>query len=68
MGLFEPTCVQYSEGRIREEKNKIDLYVWFEGQINSREYRVLGNPNTQERVCDLLKVDMTQVKMLSPAA
>jgi hypothetical protein len=68
MGLFEPTCAQFSEGRIREEKYKIDLYVWFDGRINSREYRVLGNPKTQERVCDLLKIDLARVKKLSPAA
>jgi hypothetical protein len=68
MGLFDPTCVQFSEGRIREEKYKIDLYVWFDGRINSREYRVLGNPKTQERVCDLLKIDSDQVKNFSSAA
>jgi hypothetical protein len=68
MGLFEPTCAQFLEGRIREEKYKIDLYVWFDGRINSREYRVLGNPKTQERVCDLMKFDLARVKKLPPAA
>jgi hypothetical protein len=67
-GLFEPTCVQFSDGRIREEKHNIDLYVWFDGRICSREYRVLGNPKTQERVCDLLKIDLALVKKLSTAA
>lgn len=71
MGLLEPTCAQFSEGRIREEKNQIDLYIWLRlkgGRILSREYRVLGNPSTQERVCELLKVDPAQVKKLPPAA
>jgi hypothetical protein len=68
IGLFEPTCAQFSEGLIREEKYKIDLYVWFNSRINSQEYRVLGNPKTQERVCDLLKFDLARVKKLSPAA
>lgn len=67
-GIFDSTCVQFSEGRIREEKYKIDLYVWFDGEIGSREYRFLGNPKTHERVCDLLKIDLSQVKMFSPAA
>jgi len=71
MGLFDPTCVQYSEGRIREEKNQVDLYVWLGlkgGRILSREYRVLGNPSTQVRVCELLKIDPAKVKKLTPAA
>jgi len=68
MGLLDPTCVQFSEGRIREEKYKIDLYVWSEGEIGSRAYRFLGNPKTQERVCDLLKLDLSRVKKFPPAA
>jgi hypothetical protein len=71
MGLFEPTCVQFSEGRIREEKNQVDLYVWLglkNGRIPSREYRVLGNPSTHGRVCELLKIDPAKVKKLTPAA
>lgn len=72
LGLFDRTCAQFSEGQIREEKHKIDLYVWLDilknGQIGSREYRILGNTEAQERVCELLKLDPAQVKKLSPAA
>ena len=71
MGLFEPTCVQYSAGRLRNEKSQIDLYVWLgmKGAGNpSREYRVLGNPSTQKQVCELLKIDPAQIKNLPPAA
>ena len=68
MALFEPTCVHFCGGRIREEKYKIDLYVWFDGGIDSRAYYFLGNPETQNRVCDLLKIDLSRVKMFSPAA
>ena len=70
-GLFDRTCAQFSDGRIREEKYKVDLYVWLDllnGQIRSREYRVLDNPKTQQRVCDLLNVDLAQVKQFPPAA
>jgi hypothetical protein len=71
LGLLERTCAQFSDGRIREEKFRIDLYVWIDflnGRIRSNEYRVLGNPRTQERVCDLLNLDPAQVKKLPPAA
>ncbi|MGD0097060.1 MAG: hypothetical protein ABSB60_11225 [Terracidiphilus sp.] len=67
MGPFEPTCAQFAQGRIREEKHKIDLYVWFDSRIKSREYFVLGSPKTQERVCELLKFDLARVKKLSSA-
>jgi hypothetical protein len=68
MGLLEPTCLQFSEGLIREEKHQIDLYVWFDGGFRSKEYRVLGNLQTQDRVCGLLNLDPADLKKLPPAA
>jgi hypothetical protein len=71
-GNFERTCEQFSDGRIREEKSKIDLYVWADilkdGRFRAREYRVLGNPATQTQVCDLLQIDRNQVTQIPPAA
>lgn len=71
-GYFERTCEQFSEGRIREEKKKIDLYVWLDllknGRFRSGEYRVLGNSKTQSQVCDLLEINPTEIKQIPPAA
>lgn len=72
MGMFEPTCVQFSEGRIRQEKHKIDLYVWLDllknGKLRSKAYRVCGNPKTQSQVCRLLGIDPAKVRDISSAA
>ncbi|MGO9318092.1 MAG: hypothetical protein ACLPXT_01735 [Terracidiphilus sp.] len=73
-GLYDLTCEQFSEGRIRLEKHRVDLYVWFEldllkkGKRRSTEYRVCGNPKTQEQVCSLLGIDPATVKDISSAA
>lgn len=73
-GLFDLTCEQFSEGRIQSEKHKIDLYVWLEldlvknGKRRSTEYRVCGNPKTQEQVCGLLGIDPASVRDISSAA
>jgi hypothetical protein len=71
MGVLEPTCVQFSGGRIREEKHKIDLYVWLDilrnGRLGSK-YRVLGNQRTQGKVCELLGIDPKTVRGISSAA
>jgi len=73
-GIFDLTCEQFSDGRIRLEKHEIDLYVWFEldllknGKLRSTEYRVCGNPKTQEQVCGLLGIDPAKVRDISSAA
>ncbi len=68
---FDPTCMQFSEERIREEKKRIDLFVWMDflkpDRIRIRRY-FFGNPENSNLVCDLLKIDPTQIKMLPPAA
>ena len=70
-GGFDPTCMQFSQGRIREEKMQIDLYVWMDSkkpnQIRMRR-RFFGNPDTRESVCNLLSIDPAQVKNIPPAA
>ena len=72
MDMFEPTCVQYSAGRICNEKREIDLYVWLDfdqtGAIRSREYRVLGNPQSRQWVCGLLGIEPSIVKSIPSAA
>jgi hypothetical protein len=72
MGILEPTCTQYSLGRIRNEKVKIDLYVWLDfqsdGSISTREYRVLGNPESRQWVCSLLGIEPSRVRNIPSAA
>lgn len=70
-GCFDPTCMEYSEGRIREEKKRIDLYLWMDsvkpGQLAMRRM-LFGNPATQQTVCELLKIDPKAVRQIPPAA
>jgi hypothetical protein len=70
-GRFDPTCLQFSEGRIREEKRQIDLYVWMDfrksDQIRLRRL-FFGNMDTRESVCDLLSIDSSLIKNIPPAA
>jgi hypothetical protein len=70
-GGFDQTCIQFSEGRIREEKKRIDLYVWVDFlKADSVRVRRLffGNPETQTAVCELLELDPENVNMIPPAA
>ncbi len=70
-GCFDQTCLQFSEGRIREEKKKIDLYVWMDFlKADSLRVRRLffGNAETQEQVCRLLCLDPEKINMITPAA
>ncbi len=70
-GRFDPTCTQFSEGRIREEKRRIDLYVWMDykssDQIRLRRL-FFGNMETRESVCNLLSIDHALIKNIPPAA
>jgi hypothetical protein len=70
-GRLDPTCLQFSEGRIREEKRQIDLYVWMDfrkpDQIRLRRL-FFGNMDTRESVCDLLSIDSSLIKNIPPAA
>jgi hypothetical protein len=67
-GVFDKTHTAYSEGRIREEKRKIDLYLWMEpvkdGSLKERLY-FFGNDGTRDRVCNLLEMDPKTVKVIS---
>jgi hypothetical protein len=70
-GIFDRTCMELSEGRIREEKGRIDLYLW----INATRQGNLGQPSfyfsdsqTRSKVCDLLGIDPTKIRDIPPAA
>jgi hypothetical protein len=64
-GCFDPTCTQFSEGRIHPEKGKIDVYFWLDllksGEVDAL-HHVMGNPETRQAVCDLLGLDSAKVR------
>jgi hypothetical protein len=66
-GVFSKTHTAYSEGRIREEKLKIDLYVWMEpsrdGSLQARLF-FFGNDKTKEQVCNLLELNSKMVQVI----
>ena len=70
-GIFDRTHMQFSEGRIRDEKMKIDLYVWLnirrDGTLGP-ESLFFGNVETRPAVCELLGVNPAQVKNIPPSA
>ena len=71
MGILDPTCVRFSQGRIFREKGKIDLYAWLDihgDQIRSSEYRVPGNPESRQWVCGLLGIEPSRVRNIPSAA
>ena len=67
-GIHDKTHVQFSEGRIREEKYKIDLYVWLdtlkEGQPELRGY-FFGNYGNRPKACSLFGIDAEAVKSVA---
>ena len=66
-GVLEKTHTAYSEGRIREEKRRIDLYVWMEysrdGLLNARSF-FFGNEETREKICGLIGIDPKDVRVI----
>jgi hypothetical protein len=71
-GLLEATCVQYAGGRIREEKRKIDLYVWLDFELSKQipfhKYLVFGNRDRRHEACGLLGIDPQKIKDVPTAA
>jgi hypothetical protein len=70
-GIFDRTHMQFSEGRIRQEKKRIDLYVWMDIRTDGslgKEFLFFGNLETRSSVCDLLGIDPARVKDIPPAA
>jgi hypothetical protein len=66
-GVLEKTSTAYSEGRIREGKRKIDLYVWLEPSQNKPlkpRLFFFGNENdeTRDRICKMLGVNPNKFK------
>jgi hypothetical protein len=62
-GAVEPIYKQYSEGRIKEEKFRIDLYVWYnEWKCDSVKPQMYFNSGSQHYVaiCNLLGSDPAQ--------
>jgi hypothetical protein len=70
-GNYDLTHGQYSEGRIREEKKKIDLYVWIDikrdGTMGLPHF-FFGNPETTNTVCQIIEVDPQKIFTIQTAA
>jgi hypothetical protein len=67
-GEFDETHTAFSEGRIREDKRKIDLYIWME--LSSEGALIckscfFGNDSTKNEVCNLLGIDSEAVMIIS---
>jgi hypothetical protein len=66
-GILEKTHTAYSGGRIREEKRRVDLYVWMEASGDSSLKATLfffGNDGSKEQVCNLLGLDSKDAKVI----
>lgn len=67
-GVLEKTHTQFSEGRIREDKRKVDLYLWMkpasDGKLQLAGY-FFGNDQSVEPVSQLLGIDRSKIKMIS---
>jgi hypothetical protein len=67
-GIHDKTHEQYSEGRIQEEKSKIDLYVWLDACKDDppkpRGF-FFGNCESRKRVCSLFGIDPDVVKTVA---
>jgi len=60
-GEAYPFYVYYSEGRIRDEKAAIDLYLWFEGGDNVK-FRFTGVVKSHlEHLCRLFGIEPSNV-------
>lgn len=66
-GKFERTHTSYSEGRIREEKRKIDLYLWLQpsndGGLRCKSL-FFGNDERKGRICALLGLNPEKVRLI----
>ncbi|HVZ85135.1 MAG TPA: hypothetical protein VG893_15780 [Terracidiphilus sp.] len=70
-GDFDRTHLQFSEGRIREDKKQIDLCVWLEIRKDGtlgRDHLFFPNPDTRVEVCGILDIDPEKVRDIPPAA
>ena len=67
-GIHDKTHEHFSEGRIREEKYKIDLYVWLdafkEGLPELRGY-FFGNYENRPKVCSVFGIKPDAVKSVA---
>lgn len=67
-GVFERTHTQFSEGRIREEKRKIDLYSWMTPTSDGRlacKRLFFGSNKTSDQVCKLIGVNPNEIKVIA---
>lgn len=65
-GIFDQTHTAYSEGRIRGEKRKIDLYLWLEPEGGGLRCRsiFLGNDEKRHQICTFFGVNPEKVRLI----
>lgn len=55
----------FSEGRIREEKERIHLYLWFdEGEVEPRKFWTQSNSEHHAALCRYLGIDPASIKQI----
>lgn len=66
-GLVLPWYRTYSEGRIREEKERIHLYLWLDvGAPEPRKFWMQSHDAHHLTLCRYLGVDPVRIKQISP--
>lgn len=63
-GSYDPIYTQYSEGRIREEKFQVDLYLWFDSFMANQLLFNMVDRRHLERLCGYLGIDPQQIEVI----
>lgn len=64
-GKSHPIYKQFSEGRIRNSKDKIHLFLWFDGSSVGKIWSQTDN-ELHLRLCNLLKINSNNIQQISP--
>ncbi len=63
-GDVDPISKQYSEGRIKEEKKRIDLYIWLDDHKPDRMLYSQTNENHHLKLCEAFNVDPNSIQQI----
>lgn len=61
---WEPVYIKYSQGRIRDEKYRIDLYLWFDSFKADKVIFTRRNQAHFKRLCSFLGIDPKNVRAI----
>lgn len=65
-GSVHPIYRQFSEGRIKDEKHKIHLYVWLDDHKPDRLFFTQTDSNHHETLCKLFGIDSKTIRQVGP--